>query len=315
MCFILCTLRYHIEIRDCRKENYGTCEYLLESVRPSLTSNADSTSNQRIIRSARRGQEAYCYPNAHPITQLPSELLGHIFVLGSEDDTQFPIVVSHVCKIWRVIALHTPSLWRRISLDSRKLMWVERVRRAKVCTLDVEIRPQLVPVCRRTSRRSYLDARSVELYVHLVSPFIYRWRSLHIEFQHYAPYLWNAALSSCCAADDPRSVEASNLEHLSLIHPLNDDPKEFLLFGGYTPRLRSATLHGIRLMWLPSLFANLTSLDYTHHGFTCGSDAYLELYCMLQVCSKLQNLRLAFPQNTHRTTSKRRCPREVPTHR
>ena len=218
--------------------------------------------------------------------------------MGADEDSMLPMVVSHVCRHWRYLALHTPALWRRISLDSRLRMWSERLARARACTLDVEILPQAQLIPSRP-RRHYLDAQTVQLYMHMISPYINRWRSLTIDFEHYAPYLWNASLSVCCGFGP--SVQALRLEHLSLVHPNNDDTKEFLLFNGYAPRLRSVKLNGIRLTWMPSLFANITSLDYTHHGFTRGMDAEVEIFKMLKVCSRLRDLRLAFPTHTRKT--------------
>ncbi|KAJ3554398.1 hypothetical protein NM688_g3134 [Phlebia brevispora] len=275
------------------KPERRTREYASPVAQLNLTDYPDP-SLTRGFHHSRRNDVMYHIP--HRIMQLPAELLAYIFVLGSEDDTRIPVVISHVCRVWRAVALHTPLLWRHISLDSRKFMWIERIRRAKACTLDVELRPQMQPG-RRTLRRAYLDARSVESYMLLVIPHIPRWRSLRIEFQHYAPHLWNAALSACCGTNG--LVQAPRLEHISLIHPYNDDTKEFLLFNGYAPRLRSATIQGIRLAWLPALFANLTVLDYTHHSFTRGHDAFFELFSMLQVSSQLQELRLAFPPRSH----------------
>ncbi len=204
-----------------------------------------------------------------------------------------PLIVSHVSRKWRAVALQTPSLWRRISLDTRLRLWTAYIQRAKACTLDIEITPQTPIVSNRTVRRGYLAAQTVQVYMHMVTPHLPRWRSLTIEFRHYAPYLWNAALSECCGHN--YRLQAPYLEHLTLVHSLNDDTKEFTLFNGYAPRLRSAFIQGIRLTWLPSLFANLTALDYTHHGFTRGNDACTELYYMLQVSSRLRELRLAFP--------------------
>ena len=203
-----------------------------------------------------------------------------------------PIRVSHVCRGWRNLALHTPALWRRISLDARLRMWMERVHRAKACTLDVILssRNNITP---RTLSRRYLDAQSVQLYMHCMVPYIHQWRSLTIEFQHFAPYLWNAALSSCCGRG--QAVHAPLLEEMSLMYPHNDDSKEFVLFGGYAPRLRAVTIHGIRLTWLPKVFGNLTFLDYTHHGFTRGVDAAAELLYMLQISNRLRDLKVSFP--------------------
>ncbi|KAI0780698.1 hypothetical protein BD413DRAFT_464159 [Trametes elegans] len=223
---------------------------------------------------------------AHRIMQLPTEVLAHIFVLGAAEATMFPVIVSHVCRAWRYVALHTPALWRRITLDGSLKMWNTRVHRAKACTLDIQLAPLVA-----MSHLAYYNY--VQLCTHVVLPYIHRWRSLEVRFVGYAPFLWNAALSGCCGHSS--AIEAPALRELTLVYPENDDTKEYMLFNGFAPRLRRATIHGIRLTWAPSLFQNLTYLDYTHHGFTRGAQAAAEVLYMLQVSAALEELRLAFP--------------------
>ncbi|KAF9220994.1 hypothetical protein BS17DRAFT_786324 [Gyrodon lividus] len=240
----------------------------------------------------------------HTIHLLPPELLVHVFILGSLDDVMFPVLVSHVCHSWRAIALHAHSLWRRVSLSSNSTlhMWKERIRRARLCALDVMLFPG------SSSRASY-DIDTIALQMHLISPHLSALRSLHMRFDSYTPYLWNAALGPLCRSSsylwDHRSpnpgdqsssgvIEATKLEHLVLQYPRNDDNKEFTLFDGFSPRLTRLTLDGVRLMWLPELFGNLTFLDYTHHGFSGGDDAIEEILSMLQISSRIQELRLCF---------------------
>ncbi|KAH7914267.1 hypothetical protein BJ138DRAFT_435587 [Hygrophoropsis aurantiaca] len=225
----------------------------------------------------------------HPIHALPRELLGYIFLIESHGDFMLPVTMSHVCRSWRIIALHTPSLWRRVTLTPRLDMWAERIARAKSCLLDIELLPWSHPL----SRPLFLDVNTVQWYMHLVAPHIGRCRSLRISFSNYAPYLWNGALSVCCRSDS--SVYATNLEELVLNYEANDDAKEFTLFSGVAPRLRRVSLDGIRLTWLSSLFRNITYLDYTHRGFTKGHAAVYEVLHMLQVSNRLQDLRICFP--------------------
>lgn len=229
--------------------------------------------------------------HTHPIQLLPTELLAHIFVVGSCLNVTFPITVSHVCSAWRDVALHTPSLWRRITLTPnsryRLDMWRERIHRAKACPLDIGLSAFHRQV------RSHFDIHTVQWCMHLVIPYIPRWRSLRFSFQHYAPFLWNAALSTCCGTGP--KVHAPLIEELSLLYPANDDTKVFSLFGGVAPRLRRLTIDGIRLAWLPSLFSHLTFLDYTHRGPIRGNQAVALVLSMLEVSSRLQELRISFP--------------------
>lgn len=231
-------------------------------------------------------------PTAHFTQRLPVEILALIFVLGAEDDMFFPVTVSHVCQAWRRIALRTPSLWRRVTLSPKERMWKERIRRAKACSLDVELLPTKARG-RIDSREAVQDPYSIQWYMHMVLPHIGRWRSLEIAFPEYGPHLWKAALSRCCAS---RDAQAPMLEELWLSYRANDDPHAFTLFSASAPKLHSATLAGIRLNWLPSLFGNLTFLDYTHHGFTSGNQAVQDIVEMLQVSTQLVELRLTFPR-------------------
>lgn len=216
-----------------------------------------------------------------------------------------PVVVSHVCSTWRAIAFRTPSLWRRITLSPRMDMWRERMHRARACSLDVQLLPW-VKFRSGIARRQYLDIHTVQWYMHLVVPFIYRWRSLEISFTDYSPYLWNAALFGCCSRSN--RAQALMLEELSLVYPRNDDTKEFALFSGCAPRLRRVTVDGIRLAWLPSLFGNLTFLDYSHHAFTWGHEAVNDVISILQVSSRLTELRILFPQKRVTTLPPRTPP-------
>ncbi len=203
-----------------------------------------------------------------------------------------PIIVSHVCRTWRRLALRTPALWRHVTLDSRLDMWNERIRRAKACLLEIQLVPWFSHFPHRPQNHR-CDMAAVQWYMHVVTPHIRRWRSLEIVFSDYSPYLWNAALSACCSIG--KNVQAPLLEELTLLYRNNDDTKEFCLFSNHAPRLRRVTLDGIKLTWTPSLFGNLTFLDYTHHGFTRGYSAVREVLDMLRVTHRLVELRLLFP--------------------
>lgn len=204
----------------------------------------------------------------------------------------FPVVVSHVCRAWRSLALCTPWLWRRIHLDHRMDMWTERVHRAKACSLDVKLLPLFVSS--GTVYRQFLDPSTAQWYMYLIVPTIQRWRSLEIRFTHYTPFLWNAALTELCSRSS-KARAAPNLEELTLVYPSNDDAKEFCLFSGFAPRLKRVTIDGVRLSWTPSLFQNLTYLDYSHHGFTAGTHAIHEMISLLRISSRLEELVICWP--------------------
>ncbi len=238
----------------------------------------------------------------HFIHRLPIELLAHIFVLGAEEDPHLPLSVSQVCRSWRHVALSTPSLWRRVVLSPHEHMWRERIRRARACTLDVELLPTaLAPIRPRPLHyypRRQLDFYSVQWLMQIALPHIRRWRSLEVIFMEQSPYLLNAALSFLADLPSPPS-----LREVTLIHRLNEDPQPFILFNGYTPSLRRLVIDGLRIALFPDAFISLTYFDYTHHRFSAGSEAIHEILSLLSLCPKLTSLRLLFPHQFTDLTS------------
>ncbi|KAA1477522.1 hypothetical protein DENSPDRAFT_885171 [Dentipellis sp. KUC8613] len=68
-------------------------------------------------------------PNGGPVARLPAELLIHIFSFVSDTSISISpvkpnylqlglVVVMHVCRNWRELALKTPNLWREIDANS-----------------------------------------------------------------------------------------------------------------------------------------------------------------------------------------------------
>ncbi|KIY44781.1 hypothetical protein FISHEDRAFT_77190 [Fistulina hepatica ATCC 64428] len=216
-----------------------------------------------------------------PVHTLAVELLVYIFMFGTAQDVMFPVVISHVCSEWRRIALQTPTLWQRIALTNSHCMWRERIRRARSCGLNVELHSSVCFGGHTVRLRT--DIHSVQWRMHLVTSYVRHWRSLSIHFARYQPLLWNAALSALCLPHE--SVAANELRELHLVYRDNDDSKEFMLFAGHAPQLCRATIDGIRLTWLSSLFGNLVYLDYRHHGFSCGPNAIHEVLSMLKIYS------------------------------
>lgn len=167
-------------------------------------------------------------------------------------------------------------------------MWLERIRRAQGCSLDIQLAPfqQIRSGARRLQE---LNPYTVNWYMQITQPYIQQWRSLDIHFSEYSPYLWKSVMAGC-------NCPAPILEELSLVYRHNDDTQEFVPFMGCAPRLRRVTLDGIRLAWFPSLFANLTHLDYTHHGLTSGHQAVHDVTSILSISSRLIELRILFPR-------------------
>lgn len=239
----------------------------------------------------------YRWGYRHFIHLLPIELLSYTFVLGAEDDPHLPLSVSQVCRSWRQVALSTPALWRRIVLSPHERMWRERVRRARACTLDIELLPTaLAPIRPRPLHyypRKHLDFYSVQWLMQIALPYIHRWRSLEVVFTEQSPYLLNAALSYLADITSP-----PYLQEVTLVHRLNEDPQPFVLFNGFTPSLKRLAIDGLRVALFSETFINLSFLDYTHHRFNSGSEAVREILSILNLCPKLISLHLLFPHQS-----------------
>ncbi|KAJ7069936.1 hypothetical protein C8F01DRAFT_1016170 [Mycena amicta] len=237
--------------------------------------------------------------------RLPAELLARIFLAAADWDPSdasydlVPFTVSHVCRLWRIIALHTPALWRRVPLvfssymEGQQNILHARVLRSSSAPLDVCLRPhramRVWGWVRAVPQR--LDAHGVERAIKSIVSSTHRWRSLEIVFTAYQPHLIKASLSGL------HYRNALLLADMKLVFRGNDDATEFYLFAGFAPHLRRLVIDGIRIAWLPTLFGGLTFLDYRHHAFSEGEHAAWEILNALRACPALRELRVLFPQH------------------
>ncbi|KAF7300784.1 F-box domain-containing protein [Mycena kentingensis (nom. inval.)] len=86
--------------------------------------------------------------SARPVNRLPEELLTEIFVLVCEDahigDYSW-VNTSHVCRLWRQIAVAAPGIWRNVILRSDA--WMQRcLERAKSALLIMNERIEQIHI-------------------------------------------------------------------------------------------------------------------------------------------------------------------------
>jgi len=117
---------------------------------------------ENLQREAARRKAPFVPPTSGtPINALPNELLSNIFTLGSgaeehgdnDDDEEeeeveehrqrlpFKVLVSHVCRRWRTVAIDTSTLWTYLDFAEgppfdKSRTWLER---SKGCLLDIEL--------------------------------------------------------------------------------------------------------------------------------------------------------------------------------
>ncbi|KAK7017603.1 F-box domain-containing protein [Favolaschia claudopus] len=97
-----------------------------------------------VLRSQRSVVKERLDAYKYPVLTLPNEVIAEIFVhyipkypaCPPLAGIQSPILLTHICRLWRGIALATPKLWRAVSLSSRsrfslnpKNIWLSRAGR------------------------------------------------------------------------------------------------------------------------------------------------------------------------------------------
>ncbi|KAH9858914.1 hypothetical protein C2E23DRAFT_800622 [Lenzites betulinus] len=223
------------------------------------------------------------------VNRLPPELLLYIFSLlicgtaKSGDSPSFPnsakvILVTHVCRTWRNLALGAPDLWSSIvaTNPTRTAEFLERSQRA---LLDIYF-PQRLP----ETFYPWID------YIHD------RIRSLVIQSASFTTVM--------CIA---KQLSRERRPHLETLHLTYDSPADELLPPGQsrvisfhgdddpsqpspTPSLRSLHLFPTLLSWNSSIYSNLSVLDID--GTKIAAPTEERVLQILQQCPGLAEFRL-----------------------
>ncbi|KAI6007495.1 hypothetical protein EDC04DRAFT_2582764 [Pisolithus marmoratus] len=202
-------------------------------------------------------------------SELPSD---------SEVLSSFQVIVSHVCRHWRTVALETPSLWTTIKVSSGDRPPFERVtaflERSKSLPLDICI-DSVFPDDLSDNEDEPVELLIDDLQVlcTLLIPHVPRWGSLEVRvasYEHMYKFLR--------AVSDPSVPPASQLRALELYHhdesdndistfPEPDFSDHFTLFSGSAPRLRNLTLWGVHVDWTQGWLrsSNLVELELAYH--------------------------------------------------
>ncbi|KDQ16046.1 hypothetical protein BOTBODRAFT_54188 [Botryobasidium botryosum FD-172 SS1] len=206
-----------------------------------------------------------------PIYRLPDELMISIFesVEQAEDNMYMslleraPINLSHVSRLWRDIALNTPTLWTKLDDNNASIVDVF-IERSGNASLRVDI-----------ADNNFYDT------LQLTPPLlhhVHRWESLSL------------------GAFRDRSIRtlgklpAPRLKKLVIWGEMDNDIPEGALYtdflGGQTPCLRDLELHSVHFAFAPSLYKDLTRLYLKHAGANIAEP----LLAALRACPLLEEL-------------------------
>ncbi|KAI5123116.1 hypothetical protein M0805_001472 [Coniferiporia weirii] len=235
-----------------------------------------------------------------PVLRLPGELLGSIFEIGvhhmEEEDSLLLSTLMLVCKEWTDVALNTPVLWSRITIDGHKAIPRARrkLSRSKAAPLDISI--QFGPDTEGTQA-------VIELVVHaldLLRPAIWRWRSFRLAVPTRAHA--HAALAQCCEPAPMLQVLAVQVHQV-----LQDDRQGrsgtsassaaraaaalLPLFQGRMPNLRTCAFTSFNFGWDVTLVSRLRVLRLG--GFWNGcAPSVATIVSVLRACPGLEELAL-----------------------
>ncbi|KAJ7031013.1 hypothetical protein C8F04DRAFT_1236250 [Mycena alexandri] len=168
-----------------------------------------------------------------PITDLPFDILGEIFQWCIYDDYGFgpldargvlllePLVLSHVSRQWREVALSVPLLWSTIWVDRPRAVHVPMIelwlQNSRQCPLVLHLR-QTVPPSAGQQPLPFTHPREYELtdtVLFLLGNHLHRWKRITFLFHH------TAQRSLLSLSESPTA--APLLEHIQLLNSSWDD--------------------------------------------------------------------------------------------
>ncbi|CAL1712489.1 unnamed protein product [Somion occarium] len=213
------------------------------------------------------------------IFTLPVELISRIFTIGVEEQPEpeklppathtFEVLVSHVCRHWRDVALHTPGLWTNIHF--RTIAHMTRAKEYLVRSHHHLLNIDVDTTSEEEHQPGYtLFREEFDKVFNIVVPHIDRWLSLSLKVRDLECKAGARRVLNTCGP-------APHLQHLQLWH-IEDwgtaerlytaiGPPPVVVFDGKLPSLRSISLIGVNLPWINSPFLqNLTSIELALHS-------------------------------------------------
>jgi hypothetical protein len=197
------------------------------------------------------------------------------------NELPFPILVSHVCKHWRTVAIGSPALWTSISFTERPPF--ERCRtyiaRSQNLDIDIHIDSSLSDDeddedddGQSDLSQPALSVEDVSTILDIVIPHIERWRVFEVMVRTYEyMHLVLSRVSTECHS-------APSLEVLQLYHyedagdseydhfePANLN-QSFVPFGGNAPKLRVVSLWGVHIDWSTPMLSDVIDLELAYHA-------------------------------------------------
>ncbi|KAJ7451549.1 hypothetical protein FB451DRAFT_1566079 [Mycena latifolia] len=254
-------------------------------------------------------------PMPGPVAALPVELLSRVFVLGAdpeadspfllrpdEDHTpaasaDFQLLVSHVCRHWRAVALRVSCLWT--SLHFREPAHIARgeafLSRAStnhpldilVDTVSLDDHIPGVTLCRDEMRTIFA----------LILPHVARWRAFYLKVRaNECKLVARQALSTCGPAPRLETLQLYHFEDYRTAQNLYlaTYRAPVVIFDNVLPALKNVSLIGVNLPWAHAPYLQrLHALELALHPDSIRPP-YAAWDAMLRRSPRLRRLRLHY---------------------
>ncbi|KDQ09690.1 hypothetical protein BOTBODRAFT_58485 [Botryobasidium botryosum FD-172 SS1] len=222
-----------------------------------------------------------------PIYRLPNEVLSIIFeFVGTWKPG--PLGISHISKLWRQVALNTPSLWTTIHHHNLFLVNLF-LHRSKSVPVDLDFSPdrlRLHPTSTQNSLCPQTDA-TMSGFAWTLRPYAHRLRSLHLSCSGISPRLLGQHL------DMPvpmlHSLSVSSLDG-RFRYSTAQREMPYNIFDGCTTRLRELILDDVCIPLASPIYTGLASIYLTYVSFIDSSPH--DFTRRLAACPSLNHLHL-----------------------
>ena len=225
------------------------------------------------------------WPAMAPIHHLPIELLRSIFELAvlsqplpdDRDNTMLTseVVISHVCRHWRGVAVDDPRFWSLIHFRTkshfhRANVYIQRCSRSNPnYPLDI-----YVDTCSEETHKVRDDLlfrdEFLSIFDDVLLKHIHRWREFHLKVADLTCKAGaRKVLHNCGSAPALRTLQLWHVQDWGTPEHLFNaiGPPPVIVFAGELPSLKHIILQGVNLPWSGSPFLrDLTSIEYALHS-------------------------------------------------
>ncbi|KAL4064778.1 hypothetical protein V8B97DRAFT_1293098 [Scleroderma yunnanense] len=237
---------------------------------------------------------------------LPVEVLSEIFVFASlshddpNDTIVQPITISHVCRRWRQISIHTSLLWRNIYLFfpltthqlTRTTAWLSRSHHQPL-HICMDFRDPSWDWNEYTHRFNW---QAMETVMRFLLPKVHLWQSVELYTDTWAPmftflsYTTHARSAPCLRDIQLARCNAYFAGKGETFQPASMvSPVAWFNSGTGFSGLRNVSLSGVHVNWEKSGLQGLRVLELKYHAQDVMPSVE-DFFAIMQACPQLERL-------------------------